>query len=113
MSEGRTRCSCPNDDGIECEPDQVALCVQERSGRCRRRCASKPTAFITWSPSAQLNWAIEIITDLRRSPNQPITDEDLALLARGEYVDDERGLRVHFQLPDDLERGLGRGVAMI
>lgn len=47
----------------------------------------------------QLNWALEKVTKIPRTPSQPLTEEDIKTLRSGQYTNSQ-GDTITFGLPD-------------
>src|SRR5438128_1381798 len=97
MGKQKNECQCPPPGGgiVECEEDQLAVCVQEYN-QPRAKCISPPAALIRLTPpryfrrpylplppdlSVQYyNWVLKEITGISRSLTAPLSGSDKDIL---------------------------------
>lgn len=93
-----SECQCPTPPGgrVICAPDQTAMCIVDPQGNVLTGCKDPPATARTRQDIQ--NWALQEVTGQVRSPGQPITPADLAIL-RSEYYERKDGTRVTFRLP--------------
>jgi hypothetical protein len=105
----KNTCKCEDPPGgtVECEPDQLALCIV-RQGVAQKGCMDPPDdlrdlAALTRGQSLRyLNWALSQITGEIRRLRDPISNEDYFILAQGSYQNIQTGAVVTFSLPAKL-----------
>jgi hypothetical protein len=101
------KCDDPPGDIVECEPDQLAVCIV-RNGVARKGCFDPPDDLrdlsrLTPGQSGRyLNWALSNITGEIRRLSDPISNADMAILSRGTYHNEVTGELVTFSLPARL-----------
>ena len=105
----KNTCKCEDPPGgtVECEPDQLAICIV-RNGVAQKGCMDPPDdlrdlAALTAGQSRRyFNWALTQITGQLRWSSNPISNEDIAILAQGSYQNLVTGDVVTFSLPAEL-----------
>jgi hypothetical protein len=110
----KNRCQCPQPPGgiVECEPNQVAMCIIE-NGNARHVCASPPSG----SDATKITWLYQTITGIPKAADE-ISTVDRITLASGFFMRDN-GISVNFSLTEEIknilrnwdndERGSNRG----
>lgn len=94
-------CPCPTPPGgkVVCEPHQLAIC-KIVNGELIQRCIDP---ISTRSSKDLLDWTINTITD-RPIINQQVSNQDLLMLLRGEYTDENQSVK--FNLPESISKSV-------
>lgn len=90
-----TTCQCPYGGQVTCESGQMAVCRTDSSGAVHASCHTPRSGT---SRQALGNWALSIVTGRERSPEQPLTSDELEILERGVFRR-PNGAIVHFRMP--------------
>src|SRR5215471_9792155 len=97
MATNKNTCQCPQPPGgvAICESHQLAIC-RVKEGVVQTECLDPPSDLAGVSFQ---NWALRKITGTRRSALRMLSQEDINVLANGEYHDPATGMTVTFRLP--------------
>jgi hypothetical protein len=97
-------CKCSDPPGGEaiCEDHQMPVCVVDADGKSRQYCYDPEDR----ADSEELvNWALEMITEVPRTPDSFIYDEELYFLAQGR-LDKDYGETITFSLPPIVRKAV-------
>ncbi len=102
-------CKCPDPPGgsVTCNDDQLAVCGYQ-DGQIVSGCFDKPDHLRSISDKeerllALKNWALSTIMGVYRSEDDPIGPELTAMLASGQYKNEQTKEIVRFILPRDFQ----------
>jgi hypothetical protein len=96
------QCDLPPGGQTVCEPHQLAVCVVS-NGVADKQCIDPP---VTASDEALCNWAISVITNVSRHPNDVISPDELQILKGGHYY--VGGESIKFNLPTSIRTALAQ-----
>ena len=105
----RTICNCPTPPGgaTYCEPHQLAICRVENGVKISE-CLDPPKDLLKLRDTAPLkNWMLEVITRVRRAPQQQISQSEEAIIIAGSYRDPATGAETRFLMPVAMAMALG------
>ena len=99
----RNTCNCPNPPGgvVECSKEQMALCIIE-DGIVRRICQD---VVRDKNDLTIVNFALSVITGVKRLSYSTVSESDIRLLRSGEYSEGSN-LEVTFSLPEAIIKSL-------
>jgi hypothetical protein len=79
----------------------MPVCTTDAKGGVNAGCYNQPSG----ASQVQLqNWALEIVTGRRRTPEQLLSPEDHAIIASGSYRRSD-GTLVNFRMPSQSSEG--------
>lgn len=109
MPAGKNICNCPTPPGGQavCSEDQLAIC-RIVNGVAYMECVDAPPDAGAPGSQAFNNWVLSAITGTDRSPFDPVSFAEAAIVRRGFYEVPETRETVYFKLPVDEPRGHGQ-----